>query len=243
MGVKSRESFGEGDDMLAVLENDPEVPPGIWGELLDQWGIPWRLYRPYAGEPLPEPGSFSSLIVLGGAMGVGDTEEHPFLLPLKESLRQAVLAGLPVLGVCLGGQLLAEVMGGEVLSGRDGERGTLTVTLTPAGRDDPLCAGLGGELTTFQWHDDTFLLPPAAVLLASSTVCPRQAFRWGERAYGLQFHPEVNRAIVATWVGWSRETASQLEWYLREFDGAAEEREGASRQLLGNFLRLAGSCP
>jgi GMP synthase-like glutamine amidotransferase len=153
-------------------------------------------------------------------------------------LAQAVADDVPTLGICLGGQLLAAAVGGRVTAGSCGEKGLQAVRLSAAGADDPLFAGIGEEFAMFQWHNDCFELPEGAILLASSAVCPGQAFRYGEHAYGLQFHPEVDRSIIGLW---ARETGQlSAKSVLAEFSAGEDAYRNASRRLLGNFLRLAG---
>lgn len=226
--------------MLHIIQNDPEVPPGTYGDCIESKKIEFRLVRPYAGEPLPPLDQVSAAIVLGGAMGVHDLAKHPFLADLKRFIRETVDKKTPFLGICLGGQLLADVLGARVTAGSPcGEKGTLEVQLTEAGGHDPLFSGIAQSFITFQWHNDSFEIPEGGTLLASSPACPNQAFRFGENAYGIQFHPEVDRAIVELWAKWADETAARLESYLREFDLASPLYEKASRKILANFLAIA----
>lgn len=225
--------------MLLIVQNDPQVPPGAYAEYLGEMEIPFRLVRPFAGEELPPAGGVSAVIVLGGAMGVHDTAEHPFLIRVKGFIAETLDAGIPYLGICLGGQLLAHVLGASVTTGTNGEKGTLTVSLTPEGLRDPLFAGITSPFITFQWHNDTFAIPSGATRLASSAACPNQAFRAEERAWGLQFHPEVTREIVAAWVRWSPETAPLADRFVEEFLAAEPAFRAASRLILENFLRFS----
>ena len=230
--------------MIAVVQNDLEVPPGTYAVYLEERGVPFRLLKPCAGDELPPAADFRAAIVLGGAMGVHDTAKYPFLDGVKRFTREAVAAHVPLLGICLGGQLLADVLGAPVTSGACGEKGSLTVSLTPEGARDPLFAGVCRTFATFQWHNDTFAIPRGGVLLASSPVCSAQAFRVGETAYGLQFHPEVTAAIVDTWARWTPETAPEVDLFLAAFTGVAEAYRAASERILANFLEIAGiPCP
>lgn len=226
--------------MLLIVQNDPEVPAGAYAYYLKERRVPFRLMRPFAGEELPPAGEAAAVVVLGGAMGVHDTAGHPFLIGVKGFIGEAVAAGVPYLGICLGGQLLADVLGAPVTPGANGEKGTLTVTLTPEGSRDPLFAGISSPFVTFQWHNDTFAIPAGGTLLASSPDCPHQAFRVGERAWGLQFHPEATREVVATWARWGNETAPPTDRFVAEFAASESAFRHASRRLLVNFLRIAG---
>jgi GMP synthase-like glutamine amidotransferase len=224
--------------MLVCIQNDHEVPLGAFAGYLAEAGTPHAVVHPYRGEVLPQINEASAVIVLGGAMGVHDTGPHPFLVDLKIFVKKCVAAKVPLLGVCLGGQLLADVLGGSVSAGTCGEKGTLTVSLTPEGMSDPLFAGVPEEFVTFQWHNDCFAIPGGAVLLASSAACAGQAFRFGTNAYGLQFHPEVDRTVVDCWARWSSDTAPTAGEYLAAFAEREEQYRAASRRLLENFIRI-----
>lgn len=145
----------------------------------------------YAGGPLPEPEDFDVLAVQGGPMSVHDEAEHPWLATEKAFLRRAVDAGKRILGVCLGAQLLAEVLGGTVTRNPEPEIGWFPVEATDAGRDSSLFAGLPGRFTAFHWHGETFSIPPGGVRLAHSRACANQAFAHGRNVLGLQFHLET----------------------------------------------------
>ena len=155
-------------------------------------------------EPLPDLAGLGGLVVMGGPMGVHDSEDHPWLGPERELIRDAVDNGTPVLGVCLGSQQLAAALGAEVTSGPIEEVGPGQVELTAEGRRDPVLGpeyhGLSGTaVPCVHWHRDTFTLPSGAVHLAASRAFPHQAFRFGDRAYGLQFHIEVDEQLARAW--------------------------------------------
>lgn len=218
---------------VVILQSDPEVPAGVLAKLLSEWQVPFRILRVDLCEAFPlEPGA---VIVLGGAMGVHDEERHPFLRPLKQFMADMLGAGTPLIGICLGGQLLAEVAGGEVSSNCRGEKGLVEIGLTASGAADPLFAGIASSFRAFQWHNDSFALPPGALHLAASLICPGQAFRIGN-AWGIQFHPEVDAAIIAAW---SHRIASGSR-HVDEFTSAEPAHRALCRQLLANFLAVAG---
>lgn len=220
--------------MILLIQNDPRVPAGLFGQHPEEGRMSMRLVRLFAGEDLPAPGRAAGIIVLGGYMGVHDEAEYLFLRPLKTFLRKSVEAATPLLGLCLGGQLLAEVLGAQVHRNRHGERGLHPVNLTPAGRKDPLFGGIPSPFRAFQWHNDSFEVPGGAVHLASSPICPAQAFRFGN-AWGLQFHPEVDVDIVAEW---SR-TSGAGEEHAASFRREKEALHQFSRHLFNNFLAFA----
>lgn len=222
--------------MLRIIQNDPQVPPGNITENLLESGIPYSLHHPYRGEPLPALADTTAVIVLGGAMGANDDQRHPFLKPLKSFIRKIVEQQLPYLGICLGGQLLAAACGGMAVSRRWEELGTLKVELTDEGKRDRLLSGVGATFATFQWHHDSFDIPPNAVLLASSPACPHQAFRIGNCAWGTQFHPEVTDAIIRDWCAWDESTRDHAEEFVDNWE-AATDYDNTARQMLGNFLK------
>jgi GMP synthase (glutamine-hydrolysing) len=142
----------------------------------------------------------AGLVVLGGPMNVDEVDKYPFLARECEWLRTAVAADTPVLGICLGSQLLAKALGARVYPNPVKEIGWYDVGLTAAAESDPLFTGLQPVERVFQWHGDTFDLPPGAVHLATSDLCRHQAFRHGEAAWGLQFHWEVTPGMVEDWL-------------------------------------------
>jgi len=226
-----------GPVMLHIIQNDPEVPPG---NIIDNLTIPFVIHHPYRDGYLPEPEQIPALIVMGGAMGANDDHRHPFLDDLKNLIRNIVTSRIPYLGICLGGQLLAAALGAKVASHRWEELGTLKVSLTEAGETDRLFAGFSREFGTFQWHHDSFDIPERGVMLAASAVCPHQAFRVGENAWGLQFHPEVTEPIIRGWCAWDRPTQEKTEELIAAFTVEAEQYRATARRLRDNFLHCAG---
>jgi len=143
-------------------------------------------------------GAVSGLILMGGSMSVHD--DLPRLRREEACIREAVDRGIPVLGICLGAQLIAKALGARVRRSPVKEIGWAPVHWTEAAAADPLFAGFGASETLFHWHAETFDLPPCAEWLAYSDACAHQAFRAGNRVYGLQFHLEVTPAIIEEWL-------------------------------------------
>ncbi len=139
----------------------------------------------------------AGLIVMGGPMGVYEEAQYPFLRDEMRLIESALSAGTPVLGVCLGSQLLAAALGAEVRKGKWKELGWHAVTLTESAGHDLLFAGFGPEILPFHWHGDVFSLPRKAVSLASSEWTPCQAFRYGTNAHGILFHLEVTQEQIS----------------------------------------------
>ncbi len=182
---------------LHCLQHVPFEGPGAVAAWAAARGYPLAVTRLYAGDPLPQLDEFDRLVVMGGPMGVHDTAEFPWLPAEKALLARALEAGRSVVGVCLGAQLLADVLGARVYRAPQREIGWLPVTCTGAGAASGLFAGLGREFTPLHWHGDTFNLPAGAVQLARSAACAQQAFLYGEGALGLQFHLETTPEGVA----------------------------------------------
>lgn len=155
----------------------------------------------YVGAALPDQSAFDWLVVMGGPMGVHDEAELTWLSGEKAFLRETIAAGKTILGICLGAQLLAEVLGARVYRNREKEVGWFPIELTGAAKESGPLAQLPDRLTVYHWHGDTFELPAGAAHLARSEGCAHQAFLWGGRVLGLQFHlestPASVRALVA----------------------------------------------
>ncbi len=188
----------------AVLQHVAHEGPGSIAGVLADSGVDMTVTRLDLGEPLPPLAGLDGLVVMGGPMGVHDIDDHPWLGPERALIRQAVDAGLPTLGVCLGAQQLAAALGAGVTTGPVEEVGPGQVELTADGRRDPVLGpeynGLSGtSVPCVHWHRDTFSLPGGAVHLAATRTFPHQAFRFGDGAYGLQFHLEVDEGLAAAW--------------------------------------------
>jgi GMP synthase-like glutamine amidotransferase len=189
-----------------VIENDPTDDPRLLGEWLTDAGLHLEVLRPYAAEPLPgDLDGYAAFVVLGGEQdaypGPDGQPGAPWFPHLQSLLRKAVRGSVPTLGVCLGAQLLAVAHNGTVERAAAGpEIGPQLVAKRDAADRDPLFAPLPMLPDVIQWHHDEITeLPLGAVLLATSTNYPNQAFRVGECAWGVQFHPEADAAMIAGW--------------------------------------------
>lgn len=187
--------------MWMILQHVAWEGPGLVADALRARSLPFRIVRLDRGEAVPsDPAAMDGLIVMGGTMGVYEAAQFPFLAREVELLAAAVAHNLPVLGICLGSQLLAAALGAEVTRGPILEIGEGEVHLTSVGREDPVLGpGSNGSVPVVHWHQDTFPLPSGTVLLASTDLYAQQAFRAGHRAYGFQFHPEVDANLAAAW--------------------------------------------
>jgi GMP synthase (glutamine-hydrolysing) len=142
----------------------------------------------------------SALIILGGPMNVYETDKYPFLKMEDGLIKRAIEKDIPVLGICLGAQLIAKSLGARVTKNREKEIGWYPLKVTDEGSKDNLLRSLSVEETVFQWHGDAFEIPMEAAHLAESALCPNQAFRFGSSVYGLQFHIEVTSEMVLEWL-------------------------------------------
>lgn len=190
----------------------PEVCPNVWvlqhascetlgtiGNALRARGVRPLHVCGFRGEPVPAQMDAAGLIVLGGPMGVSEQDRYPFLRAEMRLIEDALARGVPILGVCLGAQLVAAVLGAPVTRAPQAEIGWFPLVLTDNAHRDPLWAGVASPCPMFHWHDDRFDCPPGAVALASSARTPCQAFRFGDNAYGFQFHLEVTEKMIADW--------------------------------------------
>lgn len=186
---------------VLIVEHGADAGLGWFGEWLPQAGVEPVIVRPYAGEMVPGTADYAGLVVLGGEPGARDDDRAPWLPATRELLRRAVDDRVPALGICLGAQLLAVACGGDVeRAGSGPEVGACRVKLEPAAAADPLLGGLPETSYAVQWHHDAVTrLPAGAELLARGETYPHQAFRVGELAWGVQFHPEATPAAVASW--------------------------------------------
>ena len=182
---------------IVVLRNDPAVPPGYLADSLERTGAEWRLVRLDEGADLPDPAEVRGVVALGGLMAAYDDAIYPYLAAEKSFLAACVEAGVPLLGICLGSQLLADALGGKTYLAEVPEAVFAPIELTEDGATDPVMASLAGR-AVLRFHQDTWDPPPGATTLASGSGFA-QAFRVGS-AIGIQPHPEADPEIVAGWL-------------------------------------------
>jgi len=229
---------------ILVVQNSRTAPIGLLGDYLSEFGADLVTITPPDGEPLPpDAGGFDGAVVLGGPQSAADDGTSPYIPRLLDLMRGFAESDRPILGICLGAQLLARAHGERVYKHSLMERGFKPVESTPAGADDPVMGALGPVWHIMQWHYDTFDLPKDAVLLATGPECANQAFRMGDSQYGLQFHPEVNPEIVRDWVSRAEgATPEEIAEIGREMEGQIDRHlSGAAsftRDLARNWLEL-----
>lgn len=228
---------------VLVLQHIACEPPGVFEQVMVERGGVIHRVELDEGEPLPDWREFGAIVAMGGPMSVNDERELPWLVEEKRAIAEAVAAGTPYWGACLGVQLLASSLGAAVSAGPLPEVGVLPVSLTAEGRADPVFASLPDSFATLQWHQDTFELPQAAVLLASSPAYPHQAFRVGRAAYGVQFHVEVSAEMAREWAQVPAYVDSAdaalgpggMERMLADFDGAREQMMSHARAMFESW--------
>jgi GMP synthase (glutamine-hydrolysing) len=186
---------------IVVFQHDPFENLGFFADILEQQKANYRVVRLFHGEmPAEDWEQSRALIILGGPMSADEEIDYPFLRWEKTIIRAAIVEGVPILGICLGAQLIARALGTSVFHGRVKEIGWSPISLTAHGQVDSLLGYLPENATVFQWHGDGFDLPSGALCLASSAHYENQAFRLGRNVYGLQFHLEVTPRMIQRWI-------------------------------------------
>jgi GMP synthase (glutamine-hydrolysing) len=225
-------------NILAVIHGD-NVRAGVFaepiaerGDELEEWSLSW-------GTPPPRPlDAYGAVLVFGGAMHADQDDRHPWLREETLFLQRLLDSRTPVLGVCLGAQLLAKATHAPVGPAREPEIGWYPVELTDAGEDDPVLGRLPRRFDAFQWHYYTYGLPAGAVELARSEICT-QAFRLGDAVWGVQFHPEVTLAQVESWLDDPDDPAPDPDALRAETPGKIEAWNELGRELCDAFLAVA----
>lgn len=220
-------SVDERPTLLAIQHVPWETPHRILDACA---GLEVRTVKPLAGQPLPPHNEVAGAVVMGGPMNVEETDRHPGLAEEREWLAEALRREMPLLGICLGAQLLARALGAEVRPGEAPELGYAPVDVLDA--TDPLLGGLAPSTTVLHWHGDVFKLPAGATHLARSTRTEVQAFRHGN-AWGILFHPESDFALLEAWLA-IPEMVREARQALGDTGTAAlpQEAEAAEADLL-----------
>lgn len=174
--------------------------PGLIEYFLNQKRIPYQVLCLDSDARLPKLEGFTHVVILGGPMNVYEEDHYPFLREEDLFIKEAIQRGKFVLGICLGAQLIAKALGAKVFKASLKEIGWYNILLTMIGSKDPLFSNLPKTFPVFQWHEDTFEIPKGGKLIATSTSVPHQAFRYGDNAYGLQFHLEVTKKMIKEWM-------------------------------------------
>ncbi|HEY3017789.1 MAG TPA: type 1 glutamine amidotransferase [Gaiellaceae bacterium] len=224
--------------VLAVIHGE-KVRAGVFGDvvtarghLLEEWSLAWDT-------PLPRPlDAYGAVLVFGGAMHADQDQHHPWLREENLFLERLLDLQRPTLGICLGAQLLAKAAHAPVRPASESEIGWYPVELTKAADDDPVLGRLPQCFDAFQWHHYTYDVPAGAVELARSSVCT-QAFRLGERAWGVQFHPEVTLEQIESWLEEDDATPVDRAALLADTRERMEEWNALGRELCDAFVDVA----
>jgi GMP synthase (glutamine-hydrolysing) len=231
---------------VAIVENTAVTHHGQVGVALHERGALIDQYKPWHDNNLPDIDAADALVVFGGEQDAMADATHPYLAGLARLMAAFTAADKPVLGICLGAQILARAYGATNHLGTAREFGWVRVALTAAGREDPVLGNSGPDFPIFQWHSDTFTLPSAAVHLATSDSAAAQAFRVGRATYGMQFHFEASRAVVADWTRrFPAATTAMQDGWLHDHPVLAAElgpqADRAGLQIARNWVNLIRS--
>ena len=234
---------------LLVLQHVAHELLGTLNPLLKSAGFRLR-YVNFARYPEAQPSldGYHGLVVLGGPMSVNDTDRLPHLITEMKLIEAAMHRNLPVLGICLGAQLIAKTLGAAVYPNKEKEIGWYDVSPTDKAESDPLLAEFQRTEKIFQWHGDTFDIPKSTIHLAFSSLCTNQAFRYGANVYGLQFHLEVDEPMIHRWlrVAENKKEITALggkidpERIHRETPDHVSRLQQLSECVFGEFIRLFG---
>jgi GMP synthase-like glutamine amidotransferase len=237
---------------LLIVQSCPVTPAGIVGHVAQTRGAQLTTLFPHRGEPLPRSTAGSDgLIILGGPMHAGDDAGYPAFPALLALIRRFHAQGKPIFGICLGAQLIARAFGKTVYRFGGCEVGYLPVEITAEGASDPLLAGLAAQQHIMQMHEDSFDLPPRAVLLMRNDTCANQAFRLGRTTYGFQFHLEVTESEARNfprdcWPALQRHFGARAEAeearVLAEVAAHYVEGEHFCRTVTERWLDLVAEC-
>lgn len=216
---------------------------GVAPRTLRDAGVPWIEHRAHTGARSPDLSEISGIVLYGGSMNVDMTDRYPFLSDELITIRKAVDAGVPYLGICLGSQMLARALDHPVYPAGIREIGFNALHPTAVAADDELLSVFADGDPVFHWHEDTFELPDGATLLATGDEVALQAFRYGSAAWGLQFHFEVDRAEIELWLDAAgeeevRSWGKSTEQILVEADRHIEGHEERASELLRRFAEV-----
>jgi GMP synthase-like glutamine amidotransferase len=219
-----------------ILQHVPFESPGSIEPWLLAKGYETEVIHLYKSEPLPDPAITDLLVIMGGPMSVNDETGFQWLVAEKQFIRDCIKAGKPILGICLGAQLIASALGASVYPNPEKEIGWFTVQGIPA----PVKPAFNfpSSFMAFHWHGDTFDLPPGAVHLARSEACENQAFQFGKNVIGLQFHLETTPVLLQEMVTHGRSEIIPAKFVQSETEilGVAQEKYLALNQLMREVL-------
>jgi GMP synthase (glutamine-hydrolysing) len=224
-------------NVLIIKHVDIEGP-GLIEASLKQRENPYQVLCLGTGDTLPKLDGFTHIVILGGPMNVYEEDRYPFLRGEDLFIKEAIQRGKHILGICLGAQLIAKALGAKVTKAPVKEIGWGEVCLTEEGSKDPLFTSFPKAFPVFQWHEDTFEIPTWAKHLATSATVSKQAFRYGDHVYGLQFHLEVTGEMIREWIDeYGEETNSLRTEILASTETKYESFKTRGTLFLNNFFR------
>jgi GMP synthase-like glutamine amidotransferase len=230
---------------VLFIQNGETDQPGLFRTVVESCGIELEIVHAWRGEAVPASASeWDGVAVGGGSMSAFEKEECPFLRAEEALIRSAHELQRPVLGMCLGAQLLASTFGGRVFRNRAKEIGLFEVSFTSAAEDDPLWRDHTAPFRPVSWHQDTFSLPPGAVLLASSELTENQLFRLGHSSYGFQFHLEIDTRVLREMITPADEIALRKEGvdaqnFLATAEAVLPQVEPLARTVFARWAELS----
>jgi GMP synthase (glutamine-hydrolysing) len=228
---------------VLVVQHEDDDPIHLMGEWMD--GVDLTASRPYDGDPVPASiDGYDGLVVMGGAMGAHDDEKAPWLPAVRDLIRVAAEARVPTLGICLGHQLCAVALGGEIVVNPQGRQlGLLDIGWTAEAVDDALMGTLVGPRRAMHWNDDVVVdLPEGAVRLATASTGEVQAARHAPSVWGIQWHPEVDDGLVAAWANEGGLDQSEKERLLDDLVRSRGDLDAWWRPLAERFVELVGAA-
>lgn len=223
--------------MIVIIKHIGIEGPGTLKDYLVRAGFAFRVVNVAKNEALPPLDECQAIVSLGGPMNVYETAKYPFLAKEESFLKEALVKRKPILGICLGAQILAKITGAAIEKATTKEIGCYDVELTPEASSDPLFEGLGQRLSVFQWHEDTFGIPIGGKLLAEGAKCRNQAFRFGDCAWGLQFHPEITKDMIVEWLDYYQNDLDR-DKLLSDYSKIEDKYKQQAKTLYDNFCKV-----
>jgi GMP synthase - Glutamine amidotransferase domain len=230
---------------IGILLHDTIAPQGTLTEIIQRHGFTYEICD-VVNKGLPAIDAYQAVVILGGRQHVYECTAYPYLQTEQRYIQELIAQNMPLLGICLGAQIIAAALGAQVYPNAHTEIGFYDVQLTPEGQLDPLFAGLQTDEKVFHWHQDTFDLPAGATLLASLPTTRQQAFRYGACTYGVQYHIELDQPVLHSWLYHPSSQESMItnigttryQAIVQEQAVHFSQYQADSATLFENFLRI-----
>lgn len=231
--------------MIKALIHYPPETVGLIGDQIKKLGLLFDEVKLYAGESLPSVDAVSGLVVMGGPMSVNDAQQYPFLKSELDLIKKAIIGKKPVLGICLGAQLIARALGATVFPNKYKEVGWYPIQSLYRAETDYVFKAIPTGTTVLHWHGDTFDLPVGATHMIKSDRCQHQAFKVGKSVVGLQFHLEVTDKMVPVWCqdplspGYIKQAGEDIETILSETPAAVSNLAPIAENFFTRYFKSA----